>query len=84
MVILSTSKLANILIRNAQRKVQLDTKLFGHHVRQLVSLFGVGNYDIAVLLVGESKMSDINQKYNKNSKGPTDILSFPLHDVSCQ
>ncbi|EDV26674.1 uncharacterized protein TRIADDRAFT_54920 [Trichoplax adhaerens] len=80
MVTFSTFKLATVLIRNTQRAVRLDVKLFDQHVQQLMRLFELQQFDVAVLLIGQAKMAEINTRFNPDAKGATDILSFPFHE----
>ncbi len=47
----------------------------------LVSLGLIGPLELSVAFVGEDRISQLNERY-RGKQGPTDVLSFPMDDLS--
>lgn len=65
-----------ILIRNDQKKIRVDSRVFKKQIRRVLEEMGCGEKEISVLLVDDAKMRDLNHRY-RNLDAPTDVLSFP-------
>jgi len=48
---------------------------------RVLSLIGVEAWDIAILLCGDERMTELNTRYRAKAR-PTDVLSFPREEAS--
>ena len=71
----------SLLVRNLQRKIKFDVERLRRDTGILVKLFQIEQFDLGVICVGGRKIQKLNETY-RGVKGPTDVLSFPYHEVS--
>ncbi|KAJ2744984.1 hypothetical protein GGI20_002521 [Coemansia sp. BCRC 34301] len=70
-----------VLVFNQQRALWLPLRSIRHQISQLMSCSGYTNWDIGVHFVDNNRIQELNRVYRNKDK-PTDILSFPFHQVS--
>lgn len=58
-----------------------NESLFKMHCCFLLNVFGAGRYDTSVVCVTDQRMRQLNKVY-RGEDTPTDILSFPYHEVN--
>lgn len=69
-----------VWLRNFQRKVILNEPLLKMHCCFLLNSFGVSQFDVSIVCVTTNKIQHLNKSYRKKDE-PTDVLSFPYHEV---
>lgn len=69
-----------LALRNAQRAVPLRRAPLRRRLQALRAVLGVRDFDLGVICVDNERMRRINRTY-RGSDAPTDVLSFPLHEV---
>lgn len=69
-------------IRNLQRAVPLRRAPLRRQVELLRRILGVGEFDLGLVCVDNGRMQRINRVY-RGRNVPTDVLSFPFHEVKC-
>ena len=69
-----------VWLRNFQRKVILNEPLLKMHCYFLMDSFGLSKFDVSVVCTSTSKIQSLNKIY-RNMDEPTDVLSFPYHEV---
>jgi ssRNA-specific RNase YbeY (16S rRNA maturation enzyme) len=72
-----------LLLRNFQRKFALDPPGIERLVANGLTHFGFPDAVVGVHVVGATRMAALNLRALRRV-GPTDVLSFPLHDVRSQ
>ncbi len=56
-----------------------DLKLLHDRSVRVLDYLGLSDWIVDLILVGDTDMADMNQRYRKKKK-PTDVLSFPSHN----
>ena len=69
-----------VWLHNLQRQVVFNQHLLKLHCGFLLHVLGVGRWDVSVVCVGREEIQALNQSYRKVD-APTDVLSFPYHEV---
>ena len=72
-----------LLVRNLQKAVQFNMKVFQRDVGFVREVLAVTEYSVSVTCITNQAMREINYQY-RNIDSPTDILSFPFHEVGKQ
>lgn len=67
-----------ILLKNRQRKIQLDTQRLERDAQALLEILDYADFDIGILITTNRTIKNYNREYRHKDK-PTDILSFPYH-----
>lgn len=72
----------SVWLRNLQTKVQFNRHLLHLHSTLLLHLLcpASSRFRVSVVCVDEEEIQQLNRVYRKVDK-PTDILSFPYHEV---
>lgn len=66
------------LVRNLQRKVVIDLPVLRRRTERLRDWIGVSHCDLAVTVVNETRMTELNGQFRRQHK-PTDVLSVSPH-----
>ncbi|KAJ2393343.1 hypothetical protein GGI23_005052 [Coemansia sp. RSA 2559] len=69
-----------VLLLNQQRAVWLPLRTVTKQVERLMACSGYGAWDIGVHFVDDQRIRHLNKQYRNKDK-PTDILSFPFHQI---
>ena len=69
-----------LLLRNVQNIIKFNLKQLERDVNIIRKIANVETYDLGILCASNEYIQDLNSTYRNKSK-PTDILSFPFHDV---
>ena len=65
-----------INIFNRQKKVEIDSSLFGRIAKYAAGKFNSSkDVELNIVFAGKEEIADLNKKY-RNTHGPTDVLSF--------
>lgn len=70
-----------VVVRNLQSVVSLRRARLRADVETLRLIFGVQRFDMSVICVDNRKIQRINNVYRRQNQ-PTDVLSFPFHEVT--
>ena len=68
-----------VLIRNGQRKIKLDTALLKSHSLAVLQSLDKTQSELSILLTNDEKIRSLNCDYRGKDR-PTDVLSFPQED----
>ncbi len=68
-----------VLLRNTQRKVKLDTTLIKSRTRKVLQSLELEKIELSILIVNDKKIQELNSNYRDQDK-PTDVLSFPQEE----
>jgi probable rRNA maturation factor len=67
---------SSLFIKNRQRSVPLNPRALRHLARLLIrDLLHVDDYDLAIYLVGQARMRQVNEQY-LHHRGSTDVITF--------
>ncbi len=66
-----------IEIRNLQRKHRIDQGLIRDKSKAILSLCGLKDAELSILIVNNQRIRMLNKKYRGIDR-PTDVLSFPM------
>lgn len=69
-----------MFLRNFQSKVLFNEHLLKLQCGLLLNLLGADRYDISVVCINKEEIQKLNRVYRNEDK-PTDVLSFPYHEV---
>lgn len=64
-------------IRNLQRKHKIDQDLIQKKSKAILSLCGLKDAELSILIVNNQRIQGLNKKYRGIDR-PTDVLSFPM------
>ncbi|MBI5756702.1 MAG: rRNA maturation RNase YbeY [Nitrospirae bacterium] len=67
----------NIEVRNRQRKYKVDYSLIKNSSRVILSLCGLSNVELSILIVNNTAIKELNREYRGIDR-PTDVLAFPM------
>lgn len=67
-----------ILIKNTQRRFNVDQQAIKKLVQKLLDELGYTDFDIGIWFTTNKTIAKFNNVY-RGKTGPTDILSFPYH-----
>lgn len=70
----------SLVLRNLQRAVPLRRAPLRRAVELVRGVLGVQKFDLAVICVDNKNIQHINKTYREKNV-PTDVLSFPYHEV---
>lgn len=70
-----------VVLRNLQKVVPLRRARLRRDVDTLRHILGIQKFDLGVICVDNRRIQQINNTYRKKNV-PTDVLSFPFHEVS--
>lgn len=70
-----------VVLRNLQKVVPLRRARLRRDVETLRHILGIQKFDLGVICVDNRRIQHINNTYRKKNV-PTDVLSFPFHEVS--
>ena len=70
-----------IWLRNLQSSVRFSEHLLRLQCNLLLSLVHASRYDVSVVCMESDGIRNLNRVYRKVD-GPTDVLSFPYHEVT--
>lgn len=70
-----------LILRNLQNVIKFNLTQFKSDVNLLRTIANVESYDLGVLCTSNEYIQELNLTY-RNINKPTDVLSFPFHDVS--
>lgn len=65
-----------VLIRNAQRKIKLDTSEVKFRTVAVLKALKLEKTELSILITNDAKIQELNYNYREQDK-PTDVLSFP-------
>lgn len=65
-------------IRNLQRKHRIDQGLIRDKSKAILSLCGLKDAELSILIVNNQRIRVLNKKYRGIDR-PTDVLSFPMN-----
>jgi probable rRNA maturation factor len=68
-----------VSVLNRQRAARIDTKLLRQLTTQLLAQLHCQAFEISIFLVGEKRMTELNEHYVQHS-GPTDVITFDYRD----
>lgn len=69
-----------ITIKNSQRTIEVDTQKLEKSAQTILKELGYEGYDLGIWLTTNKTIHSYNKTYRKKDK-PTDILSFPYHQL---
>lgn len=69
-----------VWLRNFQSAVVFSESLLKLHSTFLLHLLGAGSYDVNIVCMEEKEVQALNWRY-RGVNSPTDVLSFPYHEV---
>lgn len=67
-----------ILIKNTQRKININKKEIKTKIEKILEHLNYQNFDIGIWFTTNQTIKKYNQKYRNKDK-TTDVLSFPYH-----
>ncbi|KAJ1675582.1 hypothetical protein EV182_000989 [Spiromyces aspiralis] len=71
-----------ITIINQQQGLWLPMRVIRYQLTGILRQTRYGDWDLGVYMVDSVYMQQLNRTYRNKDK-PTDILSFPFHEVAC-
>ena len=69
----------NLLIRNRQRKLPVDTEAVRVIASETLNALAYPDVELSVSLVSDRKITELNRTY-RNHNRPTDVLAFSLNE----
>jgi probable rRNA maturation factor len=69
-----------ITIKNTQRSVKLPITQIKTQVQKMLASVGYPDYDVSLWFTSNATIRNYNKRFRGKDK-PTDILSFPFHDL---
>ncbi len=69
----------NIDIRSPQRKYKVDQDLIRANSKAILSLCGLRDTDLSILIVNNRRIKELNKRYRGINR-PTDVLAFPMNE----
>lgn len=73
----------SLVLRVPQRAVPVRRAPLRSRVELLRAVLGVRDFDLGLLCVDNEGMQRLNRAYRGDDR-PTDVLSFPFHEVSAR
>lgn len=70
----------SLVIKNLQRVVPIRRMPLRRKMDLVRSILGVKKFDLGIICVDNKNIQNINRIY-RNKNVPTDVLSFPFHEV---
>lgn len=70
----------SLVLRNLQRAVPLRRVPLRQRMEVVRSILGVQKFDLGIICVDNKSIQHINRIYREKNT-PTDVLSFPFHEV---
>ena len=70
-------------VRNFQSAVLFNEALLKLHATFILEALGAGGFDVNVVCMTNRAIQALNQRY-RGIDQPTDVLSFPYHEVKAQ
>ena len=77
---LDRTRRMTLLLKNTQSAVKLCMTRTKKDILLLREIFGIDHLDVGVVCVDNNTIQCLNKQFRKQDK-PTDILSFPFHEV---
>lgn len=71
----------SLLIRNLQRAIPIRRVPLRKNIEQIRRILGVQQFDLGVICVNNRHIQLLNRNYRWKDS-PTDVLSFPFHEVN--
>ncbi|XP_052600592.1 endoribonuclease YbeY isoform X2 [Peromyscus californicus insignis] len=71
----------SLVIKNLQRVVPIRRVPLRRKMDMVRSILGVKNFDLGIICIDNKSIQHINRIYRKKNV-PTDVLSFPFHEVT--
>nr|XP_020035488.1 putative ribonuclease isoform X2 [Castor canadensis] len=71
----------SLVIRNLQRAIAIRRVPLRRKMEIVRSILGVQRFDLGIVYVDNKNIQHINRIYRKKNT-PTDVLSFPFHEVT--
>lgn len=69
-----------VIIKNTQRKIKINTQQFEKDANVVLKELGYEGYDLGIWFTTNRMIRKFNKQY-RNKDVPTDILSFPYHQL---
>lgn len=69
-----------INIKNTQRKFKINTEKFKKDAEKIIEYLGYKDFDLGVWFTSNKTIRWYNKTY-RNKDVPTDVLSFPYHQI---
>ncbi len=69
-----------ITIKNTQRKIKISTARIKKTAQMILNELGYSDFDLGIWLTTNKTIHSYNKEYRGKDK-PTDILSFPYHQL---
>lgn len=69
-----------VWLKNLQQVVRINEHLLQFHCTFLLNAARAEKFDVSVACVDNREIRNLNRKY-RNVNAPTDVLSFPYHEV---
>ncbi len=74
--------MAKIWIKSPQKRMRIDPHLIRRTAKGILAQeSALTNPEVSILLLEDERIAELNAEYLKRS-GPTDVISFPMHDGS--
>lgn len=70
-----------LVLQNLQKIVPVKRSRLRRDIETLRHIMGIQKFDLGIICVDNRKMQQINSLY-RNKRSATDVLSFPLHQVT--
>eukprot|EP00904_Undaria_pinnatifida_P005487 jgi/Undpi1/2068/HiC_scaffold_12.g05454.m1 len=74
-------ELGRVSVENEQEEFDIDPTLLQAKLRKAMEVLGCEAWDVGAVFTTDKEVSSLNSKY-RGMKKSTDILSFPMHDMS--
>ena len=69
-----------LLLRNLQKSVDFNFQKLRTDIMTLRRVLRIERYDVAVMCMDDTQLKELNRLYRQVNE-PTDVLSFPAHEV---
>uniref|UniRef100_A0A6B2LMY9 Uncharacterized protein n=1 Tax=Arcella intermedia TaxID=1963864 RepID=A0A6B2LMY9_9EUKA len=70
----------HLTIKNTQKKVTLNIPYLKHNFTIITKALQIDHFNLLVWFASDSTVQKLNYEY-RGKKKPTDVLSFPTHDL---
>ena len=68
-------------LRSSEHKIPLDTRRLKKEAQTLLEALGESKATLSILLTGDRQMAKLHEQW-MGIRGPTDVLSFPMGELS--
>ncbi|XP_043861472.1 endoribonuclease YbeY isoform X2 [Dromiciops gliroides] len=71
----------SLILRNLQSSIPIRRVPLRARIELLRHVLGIQQFDLGVICMDNKGIQRLNRTYRQN-QGPTDVLSFPFHEVT--